>query len=287
MELSKLPGDLEFHHVDFSLHDTPILQDIDFTLKQGHTLGIMGMTGSGKTTIVNLLERFYDVTDGYICLDGHDIRTLPLRTVRDTSSVVMQDVFLFSDTISENVRLGSRSTMIGMYMLCVNGEFYLRKQDILLILCAFCFAIQILLIDHFSPMVDAVRLSCIEFFITGIGSAIPMFIVDMKHSSAGIMQWSQVLSSQSAWSAILYAGVLSSGVAYTLQVVGQKGLNPTFASMLMSLESVVSVFAGWILLGQKLSLREIAGCCMIFAAIMIAQMPDRKTEMKMEYEDEH
>lgn len=111
VSLDSLPGNLEFHHVDFSLHDTPVLQDIDFFLKQGQTLGIMGMTGSGKTTIVNLLERFYDVTDGSICLDGHDIRSLPLHTVRDASSVVMQDLFLFSDTISENVRLGSKNSM--------------------------------------------------------------------------------------------------------------------------------------------------------------------------------
>lgn len=194
---------------------------------------------------------------------------------------------IFKRKCGAKIWLGVGITLIGMYLLCVNGEFYLRKQDILLILCALCFAIQILFIDHFSPMVDAVRLSCIEFLITGIGSAIPMFIVDMKHSAAGIMQWSHVLSSRSAWIAILYAGVLSSGVAYTLQVVGQKGLNPTFASMLMSLESVVSVFAGWIILGQELSLREIAGCGMIFAAIIIAQIPGRKTITKREYEDEH
>ena len=132
VELSKLPCDLEFHHVDFSLHDTPILQDIDFTLKQGHTLGIMGMTGSGKTTIVNLLERFYDVTDGSICLDGHDIRTLPLRTVRDTSSVVMQDVFLFSGTIRSNIILREEGISDEEIMdVChyVNADQFINKLD--------------------------------------------------------------------------------------------------------------------------------------------------------------
>ena len=132
VELSKLPCDLEFHHVDFSLHDTPILQDIDFTLKQGHTLGIMGMTGSGKTTIVNLLERFYDVTDGSICLDGHDIRPLPLRTVRDTSSVVMQDVFLFSGTIRSNIILREEGISDEEIMdVChyVNADQFINKLD--------------------------------------------------------------------------------------------------------------------------------------------------------------
>ncbi|MDD7738665.1 MAG: ABC transporter ATP-binding protein [Lachnospiraceae bacterium] len=107
----KINGDLQFDHVDFSMNGTPILRDVSFHLEPGKTLGIMGMTGSGKTTIVNLMERFYDVTDGAILLDGIDIRSLPIHTVRDASSVVMQDVFLFSDTISENIRLGSRNSM--------------------------------------------------------------------------------------------------------------------------------------------------------------------------------
>ncbi|MCI5649405.1 MAG: ABC transporter ATP-binding protein [Fusicatenibacter sp.] len=107
----QVTGDLCFRNVGFSLHGMPILSDISFHLEAGKTLGIMGMTGSGKTTIVNLLERFYDVTEGTILLDDTDIRDLPIHTVRDASSVVMQDVFLFSDTISENIRLGSRSSM--------------------------------------------------------------------------------------------------------------------------------------------------------------------------------
>ncbi len=175
--------------------------------------------------------------------------------------------------------IGVAITIVGMYFLCMNGSkgvFLLQRSDILLLLCALCFAVQILFIDHFSPKVDAVRLSCIEFLVTGICSCILMFFVDMGHSIAGSMQWAASLTGWSVWIPILYAGIFSSGIGYTLQVVGQKGLNPAFASMVMSLESVVSVFAGWILLGQQLSAREIIGCVLIFAAIMLAQMPDRK-----------
>lgn len=175
--------------------------------------------------------------------------------------------------------IGVAITLVGMYFLCMNGRegfFSLQKSDILLLLCALCFAIQILFIDHFSPKVDAARLSCIEFLVTGVCSCIPMFFVDMGHSMSGIVQWTSALTDWSAWIPILYAGIFSSGIGYTLQVVGQKGLNPAFASMVMSLESVVSVFAGWILLGQQLSAREIIGCVLIFVAIMLAQIPDKK-----------
>lgn len=109
--LEKLNGNLEFQNVSFSLDGTEILKEVSFCLEQGKTIGIMGVTGSGKTSIVNLIERFYDISDGKILLDGIDIRQLPLETVRQSIAVVMQDVFLFSDTIRENVRLGQRATM--------------------------------------------------------------------------------------------------------------------------------------------------------------------------------
>jgi len=107
----KLEGNLEFRNVSFSLNHTEILKDVSFKLKKGKTIGIMGMTGSGKTSVVNLIERFYDVTGGEILFDGIDARKLPLEKIRQSTAVVMQDVFLFSDTISENVRLGQRETM--------------------------------------------------------------------------------------------------------------------------------------------------------------------------------
>ncbi|MGN0374919.1 MAG: ABC transporter ATP-binding protein, partial [Butyrivibrio sp.] len=104
-------GNLEFQNVSFELNNTVILDDVSFSLPKGKTLGIMGVTGSGKSTIVNLIGRFYDVTSGSITIDGIDIRKLTLDTVRSCSSVVTQDVFLFSDTIRENVKLGSRKNM--------------------------------------------------------------------------------------------------------------------------------------------------------------------------------
>lgn len=107
----KVEGNLCFEGVSFSMNDSRILDDISFELPKGKTLGIMGVTGAGKSTIVNLINRFYDVSDGKITIDGTDIRELSLETVRGCTSVVTQDVFLFSDTIRQNIKLGSRSTM--------------------------------------------------------------------------------------------------------------------------------------------------------------------------------
>ncbi len=104
----RMKGDICFESVDFTLHGHEILKDINFQLPAGKTLGIMGMTGSGKSSVVNLLQRFYDVSSGRITVDGRDIRQIPLKQLRSQISVVMQDVFLFSDTIAENIKTGKK-----------------------------------------------------------------------------------------------------------------------------------------------------------------------------------
>ena len=109
--LDEIKGEITFEHVDFSIEDKEILKDISFHVEQGKTLGIMGATGSGKSTIVNLMERFYDPTAGRVLLDGVDIKEMTFEQVRGSSAVVMQDVFLFSDTIGENIKMGKRNTM--------------------------------------------------------------------------------------------------------------------------------------------------------------------------------
>lgn len=177
---------------------------------------------------------------------------------------------------SIHIWIGIVIAVIGLYLLCIHGDFSIQLSDILLLLCAFLFAIHILVIDHFTPLADGVRMSCIQFFVCGGLSSIPMFFMDMRHSLSGIQAWIPALLNPSAWIPILYAGVLSCGVAYTLQIVGQQGVNPTVASLLMSLESVFSVLAGWVLLGESLSPRELLGCVLIFGAVILAQMPNRK-----------
>lgn len=107
--LEQIHGDIRFEQVGFTLNGCEILHGIDFHLEPGKTLGIMGMTGAGKSTVVNLLQRFYDVTEGRILLDGRDIREIPLRQLRSSMAVVMQDVFLFSDSVAENVKTGRRA----------------------------------------------------------------------------------------------------------------------------------------------------------------------------------
>lgn len=155
---------------------------------------------------------------------------------------------------------------IGLYMLCMTSErLTLSKGDFLVLICAGFFSLHILIIDHFSPKVDGVRMSCIQFFVCGVISMIGAFLFEAPDLGAIL----------AGWLPILYAGVLSCGVAYTLQIVGQKNMDPTVASLILSLESVFSVLAGWVILHQTLSVRELAGCVLMFLAIILAQLPEK------------
>ncbi len=154
----------------------------------------------------------------------------------------------------------------GMYLLCINESFSIGTGDALIMLCALAFSLHILIIDYFSPRADGVALSCIQFFTCGILSGAGMFLFESPSLDAIF----------SAWASILYAGVMSCGVAYTLQIVAQKNVNPVVASLILSLESVFSVLSGWVILGEALSPRELTGCALVFAAILLAQLPERK-----------
>ena len=161
--------------------------------------------------------------------------------------------------------------VVGMYLLCMkDGSFTIERADIMLLLCALAFSFHILVVDYFSPKVGGVKMSCIQFFVCGVLSAVGMLFTETPDIS----------NIQAAWLPLLYAGLLSCGVGYTLQIVGQKGINPVIASLIMSLESVISALAGWVILGQVLSLKEILGCVLMFVAIIITQIPigNKKTD---------
>lgn len=153
---------------------------------------------------------------------------------------------------------------VGLYLLCMEGDgFFLSKGDGLVFCCAILFSFHILVIDYYAPKTDGVKLSCIQFLVCGILSFLMMLIFEHPVLS-------DILAAKLP---ILYAGIMSCGVAYTLQVLGQKGMNPTIASLILSLESSISVLAGWLILGQKLGPRQLIGCGVMFGAIILAQLP--------------
>ncbi len=160
----------------------------------------------------------------------------------------------------------------GIYMLSISGTMGISTPDILILLSALAFAIQILLIDRFVADVDGIRMAAIQFLVCGLLSAFPMFILERENWSAAAGGIVAVFSQPGAWCSILYAGMLSCGVAYTLQIVGQKNVPPTLASLMMSFESVFCVLGGWLLLGERLSLRQIGGCALVFFAILLAEL---------------
>lgn len=155
----------------------------------------------------------------------------------------------------------------GLYFLCLTESLSFTKGDTLVLLSAVVFSFHILIIDHFSPLVDGVRMSCIQFAVEGILCTVPALI--FEHPSPA--------SLVAAAAPILYAGVLSSGVGYTLQIIAQKDYDPTVASLILSLESVFSVLAGWVILHETLSLKEMFGCILMFGAILLVQLPDKNS----------
>ena len=152
----------------------------------------------------------------------------------------------------------------GLYLLCMkNGFGGIEASDWILLSCAVLFSFQIMTVDHFAPQVDGVRLSLLQFFVVAVES-----------TAAALLFENPTLAEFGAnWLPLAYCGVMSSGVAYTLQILGQRDLNPAVASLIMCLESVFSALGGWLLLHQNLSIRESTGCVLLFAAVVLAQLP--------------
>ena len=153
--------------------------------------------------------------------------------------------------------------IVGMYLLCITGDFSLKTGDALAILCSVIFAVQILFVDHYSPQISGLKLACAEFFVASLSNGILMLLFESPSKESVL----------SAWVPLLYTGVLSSGIAYTLQIIAQKDAQPSVAALIMSLESVFSVLGAWLILHQTMSLRETLGCILMFAAIVLAQLP--------------
>ena len=152
---------------------------------------------------------------------------------------------------------------IGFYFLCITESFSINYGDLLVFICAICFTFHILIIDYFAPKADGVALSCIQFWFSGI-VCMGIAILNESPNVTAIIQ---------AAVPILYAGVLSCGVAYTLQIIGQKHMKPAVASLILSLESVISVLAGWVILKEVLTGRQFLGCALVFVAVIMAQLP--------------
>ncbi|SCX95136.1 DMT family transporter [Butyrivibrio sp. INlla14] len=168
---------------------------------------------------------------------------------------------LFGRRFDNKLWISITLSVIGMYLLCMKGSFYLEIGDALMILSALGFSIQILAVSRYSKRIDPVKLTLAQFIIEALLATIVMLVIEKP----------DLFSIRNALPAILYAGIFSSGIAYTLQSLGQKNLNPAIASIAMCLESVFGTLSGWIVLGQKLSLREAAGCILMFVAIVLTQ----------------
>lgn len=175
------------------------------------------------------------------------------------------------------VWIGAAAALVGLYLLCITEGFTLSWGDSLVLICAVLFTIHIMLVDHFAPHTNGVLLSCIQFLVSGIVCGVMALLFEkpsLAQLSDGLIP-------------ILYTGVMSSGVAYTMQILGQRNFNPTIAAMIMSLESVISAVAsyiayaaGFLTRDQSLTAMQILGCAIMFAAVIFVQLPFDKLKLR-------
>ena len=168
-----------------------------------------------------------------------------------------------------NIWLGVGVAVVGLYFLCIQEDLTIAVGDFYILLCAVFFSVQIMLVDHFVVNVDSVELSLVQFFTVAVISAVFMFAMEQP----------AVSDIRAAIWPLLYLGVCSSGIAYTLQIVAQKGSNPTVISILLSLESVFAVIGGALFLKDQLSGREYLGCLLMLVAVVLAQLPEKKVKV--------
>ena len=179
------------------------------------------------------------------------------------------NAFIFKKKNGKRVWLAVFLGLIGLYLLCVTDGFTLTKGDLLVMGCAIIFTGHILSADHFAPMGNPVKMSAIQFVVAS-AMALAGALIFETPSFEGIL---------SAALPIIYCGIMSGGVGYTLQIIAQRYTEPTVASLLMSLEAVFAVLAGAIILGERMSAKELAGCAIMFIAIILVQLPV-KTKQK-------
>lgn len=165
-----------------------------------------------------------------------------------------------------NALLSLIPAIVGLYLLSCTSVSGINKGDVLLLLCAVAFSVQILLIDRHCAGLDGLKLNCIQALVVTVLS-VPCALLTETVDASLIA---------SCWLPLGYAGILSMGVAYTLQIVGQKRVTPSAAALLMSLESVFAALFGWLLLHETMTRAEELGCALVFAAVVISQLPEKK-----------
>ncbi|MBQ8947175.1 MAG: DMT family transporter [Lachnospiraceae bacterium] len=228
----------------------------------------------GDSVFVHVFDRntvMGGLLSGLLLFIASNLQTIALKTASAGKAgfitamyIVMVPLFglFLNKRVGLNVWISVLLAAVGLYLLCMKDALGFGTDDLLLLACAVFFAIQILVVDKYVPFANGIAMAAIEFFVCSVLSAVVMFAIETP-------EWPLI---RECMGALLYAGIGSCGVAYTLQIIGQRFVEPATASLIMSLESVISAISGAVILHQMMSGREIAGCALMFAAIILAQL---------------